>query len=80
MLCVPIKIKDRVLGTIELTNRRGGESFSIDDLEMLQSIANQAAVAIENANLYRDIQRSYLETVLALVQAVEEKDQYTRGH
>ena len=80
VLCVPIKIKDRVLGTIELTNRRGGESFSIDDLEMLQSIANQAAVAIENANLYRDVQRSYLETVLALVQAVEEKDRYTRGH
>ena len=80
VLCVPIKMKDRVLGTIELTNRRGGESFSIDDLEMLQSIANQAAVAIENANLYRDVQRSYLETVLALVQAVEEKDRYTRGH
>ena len=80
VLCVPIKMKDRVLGTIELTNRRGEESFSIDDLEMLQSIANQAAVAIENANLYRDVQRSYLETVLALVQAVEEKDQYTRGH
>ena len=80
VLCVPIKMKDRVLGTIELTNRRGGESFSIDDLEMLQSIANQAAVAIENAHLYRDVQRSYLETILALVQAVEEKDQYTRGH
>jgi len=80
VLCVPIKMKDRVLGTIELTNRRGGESFSIDDLEMLQSIANQAAVAIENANLYCDVQRTYLETVLALVQAVEEKDRYTRGH
>lgn len=80
VLCVPIRIKDRVLGTIELTNRRGGESFSIDDLEMLQSIANQAAVALENASLYRDVQRGYLETVLALVQAVEEKDRYTRGH
>ncbi len=80
VLCVPIKMKDRVLGTIELTNRRGAESFSLDDLEMLQSIANQAAVALENAKLYHDVQRSYLETVLALVQAVEEKDRYTRGH
>lgn len=80
VLCVPIRIKERVLGTIELTNRRGEESFSLDDLEMLQSIANQAAVAIENANLYRDVQRGYLETILALVQAVEEKDRYTRGH
>jgi HD-GYP domain-containing protein (c-di-GMP phosphodiesterase class II)/HAMP domain-containing protein len=80
VLCVPIRMKDRVLGTIELTNRRGEESFSEEDLRMLQSIANQAAVAIENAKLYRDVQRSYLETVRALVQAVEEKDRYTRGH
>ncbi len=80
VLCVPVKIKQRVLGTIELANRRGEESFGFEDLEMLQSIANQAAVAIENANLYRDLQRSYLETIRALVQAVEEKDRYTRGH
>ncbi|MFC1657644.1 HD-GYP domain-containing protein, partial [Candidatus Moduliflexota bacterium] len=47
---------------------------------MMQSIANQAAVAIENANLYHEVQKSYFDTVKALVQAVEENDRYTRGH
>ena len=47
---------------------------------MMQSIANQAAVAIENANLYLEVQKSYFDTVKALVQAVEENDRYTRGH
>lgn len=80
VVSVPIRIKDRILGVIELTNKRGTASFDEDDLGMLQSIAGQAAVAIENANLYRKIQKSYFDTIKALVQAVEEKDKYTRGH
>lgn len=80
VLCAPIRYKERTLGTIELANRKGDESFGEEDLEMLQSIANQAAVALANANLYQELQRSYLETIRALVQAVEEKDPYTRGH
>jgi putative nucleotidyltransferase with HDIG domain len=73
-------MKEKVLGVIELNNKRGTGSFNEEDLQMLQSIANQAAVAIENANLYQEVQRSYFDTIKALVQAVEEKDNYTRGH
>ncbi len=80
VISAPIKIKDRLLGVIELTNKKGAESFDEDDLQMMQSIANQAAVAIENANLLREVQKSYFDTIKALVQAVEEKDKYTRGH
>jgi HD-GYP domain-containing protein (c-di-GMP phosphodiesterase class II) len=80
VISAPIKIKDKLLGVIELTNKKGAESFNEEDLQMLQSIANQAAVAIENANLYRQVQKSYFDTIKALVQAVEEKDPYTRGH
>jgi HD-GYP domain-containing protein (c-di-GMP phosphodiesterase class II) len=80
VISAPIKIKEKVLGVIELNNKRGSESFDEEDLQMLQSIANQAAVAIENANLYQEVQQSYFETIKALVQAVEEKDNYTRGH
>jgi HD-GYP domain-containing protein (c-di-GMP phosphodiesterase class II)/HAMP domain-containing protein len=80
VLAVPIRSKGRLLGAIELANRRGAETFGEEDLEMLSSIANQAAIAIENANLYREVQKSYFDTIRALVQAVEEKDKYTRGH
>jgi len=80
VISAPIKIRDKFLGVIELDNKKGAAGFNEDDLQMLQSIANQAAVAIENANLYRQVQRSYFDTIKALVQAVEEKDNYTRGH
>jgi HD-GYP domain-containing protein (c-di-GMP phosphodiesterase class II)/HAMP domain-containing protein len=80
VISAPIKIKEKVLGVIELNNKRGTGSFNEEDLQMLQSIANQAAVAIENANLYQEVQQSYFDTIKALVQAVEEKDNYTRGH
>lgn len=80
VISAPIKIKGRILGVIELTNKKGSLGFNEDDLQMMQSIANQAAVALENANLYRQVQKSYFDTIRALVQAVEEKDTYTRGH
>jgi putative nucleotidyltransferase with HDIG domain len=76
----PIKMKERLLGVIELANKKGSDGFDEDDLVMMQSIANQAAVAIENAQLYREVQKSYFDTIRALVQAVEETDRYTRGH
>jgi HD-GYP domain-containing protein (c-di-GMP phosphodiesterase class II) len=80
VISAPIKIKGKILGVIELTNKKGSCGFNEDDLQMMQSIANQAAVALENANLYRQVQKSYFDTIRALVQAVEEKDTYTRGH
>ena len=54
---VPLKHKDRVLGVINLTNRSDGTSFSDDDLALLQALANQATVAIENSRLIEQISR-----------------------
>lgn len=80
VICAPLKIKDRVMGTLELTNKRGEESFDREDLEMLSAISGQAAIALDNATLYDKIQKSYFDTIRALIQAVEEKDRYTSGH
>jgi signal transduction histidine kinase len=46
-----MQIKDRVLGVIEVINRRDGLPFVIDDQNILTAFAGQAAVAIENARL-----------------------------
>jgi len=48
---VPLKYRGRVLGVINLTNRADGASFSERDLALLDALANQAAVAIENSRL-----------------------------
>src|SRR4030095_6330028 len=51
LLAVPMQIKDRVLGVIEVINRRDGLPFVADDQNILTAFAGQAAVAIENARL-----------------------------
>jgi signal transduction histidine kinase len=51
LLAVPMQIKDRVLGVIEVINRKDGLPFVEDDQNLLTAFAGQAAVAIENSRL-----------------------------
>ena len=52
LLAVPLQVKDRVTGVIEVINRRDRLPFGEDDQNLLTAFAGQAAVAIENARLY----------------------------
>ncbi len=52
ILAVPMQIKDRVIGVVEVINRKDGLPFADDDQNLLSAFAGQAAVAIENARLY----------------------------
>ncbi|OQY25800.1 MAG: hypothetical protein B6I34_01525 [Anaerolineaceae bacterium 4572_32.1] len=51
LLCVPLEIRGKVLGAIELVNKVQG-TFTLHDLELLTSMSSFAAIAIENARLY----------------------------
>jgi signal transduction histidine kinase len=52
LLVVPMLVKERVIGVIEVINRKDKLPFSPDDVELLSAFASQAAIAIENARLY----------------------------
>ena len=80
MICVPMKLKDRVIGVLQVLNRTGDIPFNEHDLEMLENVANQAVSAIENARLYENIQKVYLSTIEVLATAIDAKDPYTQGH
>jgi two-component system NtrC family sensor kinase len=54
LLCVPLTIRGRVIGAVELINRLDG-MFTEQDLELLQAMAASVAVAVENANLYSEL-------------------------
>jgi signal transduction histidine kinase len=51
LLAVPLVRQDRLIGVLEVLNKRGGGAFDADDLRVMEIIAHQAAVAIENARL-----------------------------
>ena len=52
LIGVPLMVKDRLIGTIEIANKVSAPKFSSSDLMFLSTFAGQAAIAIENANLY----------------------------
>jgi putative nucleotidyltransferase with HDIG domain len=80
MICVPIKVKDRIIGVLQAINKLGPQPFSKWDLEEFQSLADQVAIAIDNANLYKELQEAFFGTAEALGDAIEAKDVYTAGH
>ncbi|MBN2385740.1 MAG: GAF domain-containing protein [Anaerolineales bacterium] len=52
LLAVPLQVKERVIGVLEVINRKDNLPFEEEDQNLLQAFASQAAVAIENARLY----------------------------
>ncbi len=66
VLCVPLKVKDRVLGVIYVDNRVRTGLFSDRDRELLSAFAVQAAIAIENAQLYTLTDRALAARVAEL--------------
>ncbi|RME70856.1 MAG: GAF domain-containing protein [Chloroflexi bacterium] len=54
---VPLKLKGRVIGVLEVLNKYAEEGFNDDDLQLMSVIAAQAAIAIENARLYERVRQ-----------------------
>jgi len=55
LLAVPLNSRDRVLGVIEVINKKTKTGFTERDLEVASAFASQAAVAIDNAHLYEKL-------------------------
>ncbi|HJU03905.1 MAG TPA: ATP-binding protein [Nitrospiraceae bacterium] len=59
-VCLPLINKDRLIGFINLGHRNDNYLYTEDDLNLLTSLAQNAAVALDNAILYTDLKRSQL--------------------
>jgi putative nucleotidyltransferase with HDIG domain len=86
-LCSPLKIKDNLIGVIYVDNRAHTGIFGNNDLSLISAFSNQAAVAIDNASLFDDLQESnaelqiaYQATLEGWVRALDLRDKETEGH
>jgi len=57
IISIPLKIKDQVVGVINVDNKREGNIFNLDDLKLLSVFANETAIAIQNAQLHQEIKQ-----------------------
>ncbi len=96
MLVIPMKDhREQVIGVLQLINRKRNLEamlatpaeveqhvvpFSKRTVELVTALAGQAAVAIENGQLYREIERLFEGFVQAAVRAIEQRDPTTFGH
>lgn len=80
ILCVPMQNKlNEAIGVLQVLNKLDGV-FTQEDEELLLALSSQAAVAIENAILYEDIQKLFEGFIKASVYAIESRDPTTSGH
>ncbi len=60
---VPLRYEGRLIGFIAMASKRSGEPYSGNDLEFLDALAAQSALALENARLFTNLQRTLDETL-----------------
>ncbi len=80
LICVPLKHKDKIIGVLEVLNRKGDIPFNDHDTELLELLASQCSSPIVNAQLYQNIRNLYKSTLKVLANALDAKDSYTHGH
>ena len=72
VLCVPLQVKGKTIGVIYVDNRLQAGIFTQDDLALLNAIAASAAIAIDNARLYRmAVQKGRIERELQMAYKIQ---------
>lgn len=75
-LCAPLKAENRLLGVIYVDNSIAKGNFGERELELLTTLSTQAAIAIQNASLYRSLEekKKYLEDLLLSTKEMAKAD------
>jgi len=80
IVCVPIFVKDRIKGVLGATDKADAQSMNAEDIFLLENVASQIAVCVENVELNKDIEEIYYNTLVMLARIVEAKDARSAGH
>jgi putative nucleotidyltransferase with HDIG domain len=72
--------RGKLLGLIAVSSTKRGAFSEPGQLELFIDITNQAAVAVDNAEMYTRLEETFWSTIRSLAEAIDAKDSYTRGH
>lgn len=85
--CIPSYFRDDLLGILFLGNKINKKKFREDELEFFVALTDNVAMAIKNAQLFKELQTElsqkqqlFINTTVALAAAIDAKDHYTHGH
>lgn len=77
---LPLNSKGELIGIIVLGKKLSFQPYTQDEQMIFSTLANQTAVAIENARLYEELRGSFVQSVTALANAIDIRDTYTNTH
>ena len=80
IMAAPIMTKGKVLGIICVSDKNNNADFLPNELKLLSTIANQAAIAVENSRLYRNLEHLFMSIVRSFAAALDAKSAWTAGH
>lgn len=73
IMCVPLKVKEDIIGVLEILNPVGKKGFDETDIKLLRALADSAAVAINNARMVKGLmEKQRVEDELSIAKQIQE--------
>lgn len=80
IICVPLILEKEIVGVMEVINKKDKTYFGKNDEGILNSFANQVAIALWNANIVKDLNNYFVNIIEILIQAMENESLGPKGH
>lgn len=80
MITVPLVSNNKVLGALQLLNKKGEVFFSEEDVNLAIALATQSALALQNSQIYNELYTMYMSVITTLAKVLDARDPYTAGH
>jgi HD-GYP domain-containing protein (c-di-GMP phosphodiesterase class II) len=79
VLCLPLQVETDFFGTL-IAFKPQGDQFTSYELKLMAALARKSAFVIRDSRLYEDLDSLFFNLIKLLVNTIENKDEYTKGH